>query len=164
MRPVLPSRVSQKFANPGSYASDPDIHGRAGHHTGIDYGSAWPIPIYRRVVRTVVPGQVVISDYNTTMGHWVGVYNYDENLLVTYWHLSARAPKVGDWVQVYQVIGRVGNSGNSTASHLHVQVNRGDEFDYDGHLNPNEALTLFSRSEAKKVWKRSGKKHPNARG
>lgn len=162
MRPVLPSRVSQPFADPGSYASSADSHGPAGHHTGTDFGSAWPIPIDKRLVRTVVPGQVVISGYNSTMGNWVGVYNHDHDLLVTYWHLSARYVSVGEWVQVYQAIGRVGNTGNSSAAHLHVQVNRGAYFSYSGHIDPRVAFKLYRRRDAKKIFKRFPK-HPNAR-
>jgi len=161
MRPVSPSRTSQKFANPGSYASDSDAHGRAGHHTGTDYGSAWPIPIAGKRVRTIIPGEVVISDYNSTMGNWVGVYNHEHDLLVTYWHMSSKAVKVGEWVQVFQVVGRVGSTGNSTAPHMHMQVNRGRSFDYDGHIAPRHATKLYRRSAARKLHKKSPR-HPRA--
>ena len=161
MRPVFPSRTSQRFAHPGSYASDPDAHGRAGHHTGVDYGSAWPIPINRRVVRTIIPGEVVISDFNSTMGNWVGVYNHELNLLVTYWHLSAKFVKVGEWVQVFQPVGRVGSTGNSTAPHLHMQVNHGRSFDYDGHIAPRHATKIFRRTKAWDLF-RKRPKHPRA--
>lgn len=155
MRPVFPSRVSQKFAAPGSYASRADSHGGAGHHTGIDFGSAWPIPITRRKVRAVLGGKVVISGYNSTMGNWVGVYNVDHDLLVTYWHLDTRSVRVGDWVQPYHVLGRVGNSGNSTAAHLHVQVNRGPAFNYHGHVNPSRAFGILKRRDARRIFKRN---------
>lgn len=162
MRPVYPSRVSQPFADPGSYASRTDIHGRAGHHTGIDFGSAWPIPIEGKLVRAVLPGEVVISEYNSTMGNWVGVYNHQRGLLVTYWHMSNRKVKVGDWVQVYAPLGNVGSTGNSTAAHLHVQVNRGPDFNYHGHINPREAFKVYTRREAARIYKRNPK-HPAAR-
>ena len=161
MRPVSPSRITNPFAAPGSYLSRADSHGPAGHHTGIDYGSAWPIPITGRTVRTVVPGQVVISGYNSTMGNWVGVYNYDHDLLVTYWHLASRAVAVGDWVQVFQPVGKVGSTGNSTAAHLHMQVNRGPAFDYSEHISPTFATSLYTRADAKAIYKRQPK-HPQA--
>jgi murein DD-endopeptidase MepM/ murein hydrolase activator NlpD len=162
VRPVYPSRVSQPFANPGSYASRADVHGPAGHHTGTDFGSAWPIPIDGRLVRTVVPGEVVISEYNSTMGNWVGVYNHEHDLLVTYWHMSNRKVKVGDWVQVYAPVGNVGSTGNSTAPHMHVQVNRGRSFNYSGHINPGVAFKLYRLRDAKAIYRRHPK-HPNAR-
>lgn len=162
MRPVLPSRVSQPFADSGSYASRTDTHGRAGHHTGTDFGSAWPIPIDKRLVRSVLSGEVVISEYNSTMGNWVGVYNHDHDLLVTYWHLSSRNVQVGDWVQAYHPLGRVGSTGNSSAPHLHVQVNRGSVFNYHGHIHPGAAFKLVKRRDAKRRFKRQPK-HPNSR-
>jgi len=161
MRPVFPSRISQRFAAPGSYASISDRHGAAGHHTGIDFGSAWPIPISGRLVRSVMPGQVVISEHNPTMGNWVGVYNHDNRLLVTYWHLDQRFPKVGEWVQVYQAIGKVGNTGNSTAAHLHVQVNVGPTFNYKAHIDPRIAFKIYRRRDARRLFKRRPR-HANA--
>jgi len=154
--------VSQKFAAPGSYASRPDHHGTAGHHTGIDFGSAWPIPISGRKVRSVLPGKVVISEYNDTMGNWVGVYNFEHHLLVTYWHLDTRRVREGQWVQPFHVLGTVGSTGNSTAAHLHVQVNFGPTFDYHGHVNPDLAFRIISRRDARKLYKRNPV-HPKAR-
>lgn len=162
MRPVYPARISQGFAAPGRYMSANDRHGLRGHHTGIDFGSAWPVPIAGRRVRAVLPGEVVISEFNDTMGNWVGVYNHKHNLLVTYWHLESRAGrKVGDWVQVFATLGRVGSTGNSTAAHLHVQVNHGPEFNYHGHIDPEIAFKVYTRREARKIFTRQPL-HPNA--
>lgn len=163
MRPVAPARISQKFGNPRSYASRADSHGPAGHHTGVDFGSAWPVPIEGRLVRSVLPGEVVISEYNNTMGHWIGVYNHEHDLLVTYWHMQGRAGlRVGDWVQAYQPVGRVGSTGNSTAPHLHVQVNRGKAFNYHGHIHPGVAFKLMPRRTARKIF-RKFPRHPQRR-
>lgn len=125
MLPVTPCSISQPFADPGDYASDPDRHGPPGHHTGIDYGSAWPIPIDGRLVRTVFDGVVVINDYNDTMGNWVGIYSPESDETYTYWHLSERDPglHLGKRVKQGDVLGRVGSTGNSTAPHLHLQAN-----------------------------------------
>lgn len=141
MRPVRFCRISQPFAAPGSYASNGDEHGRAGHHTGIDFGSAWPVPIASRVVRSTTSGRVVISEYNATMGHWVGVYYRRDNVTITYWHMAGRFVRRGQWIEQGHVIGRVGSTGNSSAPHLHVQVNRGRGFDYDGHIHPAKWCT-----------------------
>ena len=162
MLPVAVSRVSQPFADPGAYASRQDKHGPAGHHTGIDFGSAWPIPIAGRLVRAVTPGEVVISEHNPTMGNWVGVYNHEDDVLVTYWHMAGRNVSVGEWVQVYAPLGRVGNTGNSTAAHLHVQMNRGPDFDYHGHINPWPTFGIYSRKNARRIF-RSQPLHPRAR-
>jgi len=162
MLPVSVSRVSQPFADPGGYASRADKHGPAGHHTGLDFGARWPIPIAGRVVRSVTPGEVVISEHNPTMGHWVGVYNHEDDVLMTYWHLQKRSVALGEWVQVYAVLGRVGNTGNSTAAHLHVQANRGPSFDYHGHINPWPILNTYTGRQARRIF-RSQRLHPRAR-
>jgi murein DD-endopeptidase MepM/ murein hydrolase activator NlpD len=137
MRPVRWARLSQPFADPGSYASNRDRHGPAGHHTGIDYGSEWE---KRRIeglpVRAARRGRVVLSEYNGDMGNWVGVYYPRGNVCVTYWHLKGRAVKDGQRVKRWTVLGRVGSTGNSTAPHLHLQVNKGHAFHYHGHIRP----------------------------
>lgn len=163
MRPIKVCRVSNPFAAPGSYMSSKDVHGAAGHHTGIDYAAVvsglWNV--HKPIVRSVLSGEVVISGYNGTMGNWVGVYNHDLNLLVTYWHLSKRLVSPGDWILAWAPVGRVGETGNADGVHLHMQVNRGREFNYSGHLNPAQAMRALSRKTARQVWKRNGGVHPN---
>jgi murein DD-endopeptidase MepM/ murein hydrolase activator NlpD len=138
MRPVFYSRITQPFADPGSYASGSDSHGPAGHHTGIDWGSLWPRPIAGLPIRSSTPGTVVISEYNSTMGNWVGVYYARDNVTITYWHMSKRNVSVGRSVNKGDVLGWVGSTGNSTAAHLHVQANHGRGFNYAGHVHPGK--------------------------
>ncbi len=148
MRPIHFTRVTQDFANSGGYASVADAHGPAGHHTGIDFGMQLlpiPIPALGQRVRSVTPGEVVISEYNTWAGNWVGVYDPDRNLTVTYWHglTGTRRIKVGAHVEVGKTLMRVGSTGNSTAPHLHVQVNPGRGFNYHGHVDPKVARGVW---------------------
>lgn len=146
MRPVRYARVSQAFANPGSYASSSDSHGPAGHHTGIDFGKML-IPVLFEIegqfVRSATPGTVVIAEYNSTMGNWVGVYYAADDVTITYWHMERRMKHVGDTVERGSILGVVGSTGNSTAPHLHVQANRGREFDYSGHIDPSPWCTGY---------------------
>lgn len=137
-RPLRYTRITNPFAAPGSYASDADAHGPAGHHTGIDFGKhLLPlIEINRKPVRSSTPGTVKISTFDKTLGNYVGVYFARDDVLITYWHLFDRAVIVGQRVERGDVLGHVGSSGNSTAPHLHVQANRGQTFDYDGHIPP----------------------------
>lgn len=138
MRPVRWSRVTNQFAAPGRYASQADAHGPAGHHTGVDFGKhRSPLKeISGLPVRSVTPGVVVISGSNNTMGNWVGVYYGRDNVTITYWHLASRHVVAGNTIAKGDVLGLVGSTGNSTAPHLHVQVNKGSGFDYRGHINP----------------------------
>ncbi len=143
MRPVLPSRISQPFADEGDYASRDDAHGPAGHHTGIDYGSLGPVPIFHKVVRSIMNGEVVFSEHDPEIfGNGVGVSNHKNDLLVTYWHMEERHVSAGDWVLAWHDLGLVGNTGNSFGAHLHLQVNHGRTFDYHGHLDPEIAFAI----------------------
>lgn len=138
-RPLRYCRITNPFGAPGGYASDADRHGPAGHHTGIDFGRSLVPPLVTlegRPIRSSTPGVVVISNYNDTMGNWVGVYYARDNVTITYWHMQRRNVHVGDTIARGKVIGWVGSTGNSTAPHLHVQANHGRGFDYDGHIAP----------------------------
>lgn len=139
MRPIRFGRITNPFAAPGRYASQADSHGPAGHHTGIDWGKMLVprlVEIDGRPVRSSTPGTVVISEYNSWAGNMVGVYYARDDVTITYWHLRGRNVSVGQRVRRGKVLGRVGNTGNSTAPHLHVQANRGRGFDYHGHVHP----------------------------
>lgn len=139
MRPVRYARITNPFAAKGSYASRRDSHGPAGHHTGIDFGDQL-LPLFKAIdnlpVRSSLPGVVCISEYNSTMGHWVGVYTPSLDLTITYWHMTGRRVAEGEWVQQGDVLGHVGTTGNSKGVHLHVQANYGEGFDYHGHIDP----------------------------
>jgi len=61
---------------------------------------------------------------------------YPDGTLAKFLHLSENRVKVGDKVEVGQVIALTGNTGHSTAPHLHYQLNQGekvvDPLDYHG--------------------------------
>lgn len=159
-RPVRFCRITNPFAAPGGYASRADDHGAPGHHTGIDFGKSLTpfVPIFRKQVRSSTPGRVVLSSYNATMGNWVGVYYGKDNVTITYWHLSERSVSFGELVERGTVLGRVGNTGNSSAPHLHVQANHGIGFDYHAHVNPGRWVRGKVWAGAKKAQKRIKRK------
>jgi murein DD-endopeptidase MepM/ murein hydrolase activator NlpD len=82
-------------------------------HEGLDYRGAVGDP-----VRATADGVVALtSDYYYT-GNAIYL-DHGEGLISCYFHLSRIQVKEGDWVKKGQVIGRIGSTGVSTASHLH---------------------------------------------
>lgn len=65
-------------------------------------------------------------------------------------HQSKRKVKIGDRVHQGQIIGLVGNTGNSFGSHLHWQVNKGK-----GYLN-NHPDSVNPLTWAKQATKSGG--------
>lgn len=94
-------------------------------HNGIDYRAPTGTPVY-----AAGDGKVIRSDYNKYNGHHVFV-QHSSGIVTKYLHFSKRSVKNGQRVKQGQVIGLVGNTGMSTASHLHY------EFLVNGvHRNP----------------------------
>lgn len=94
------------------------IHG----HNGVDYGAPRGTAIY-----AAADGVVKIANYRAG-NPWFGGYgNYimiehSNGTQTLYAHLSAVNVSVGDAVSKGQTIGKVGNTGRSTGSHLHFEV------------------------------------------
>ena len=61
-----------------------------------------------------------IADYNVS-GNYIEI-DHGNGYITAYGHLSNRSVKVGDKVNRGQKIGEVGNTGRSTAPHLHYEV------------------------------------------
>lgn len=70
---------------------------------------------------------------NGEMGNCVYV-RYPGNIVVRYMHLykGSVTVKVGDTVDYGQVLGKMGNSGGSYGTHLHVDMWKGDPFSSNG--------------------------------
>ncbi|MFD7161241.1 M23 family metallopeptidase [Kribbella sp. NPDC059898] len=88
-------------------------------HTGLDFAAPSGTPI-----KAVTAGQVTAVLLNggpygrlTKIQHTDGVESW-------YAHQSDQAVKVGQLVKAGEVIGRVGNSGNTTGPHLHLEIRK----------------------------------------
>jgi len=85
-------------------------------HEGNDFASRWGTP-----VRATADGIVKSSKYYGTFGNYIEI-DHGHGLKTIYGHMSKRKVKRGDKVTRGQIIGAVGNTGKSTASHLHYGV------------------------------------------
>lgn len=115
VRPVVGGRISDYFG----YRIDPFTE-KLKPHEGIDYS----VPRGTNVVATAA-GKVieVITRYapNTGYGRQI-LIDHQNGYLTRYAHLSKTLVKEGQWVTRHTVIGKVGDTGRSTAPHLHYEV------------------------------------------
>jgi lipoprotein NlpD len=92
---------------------------RGGHtHAGIDIPKPIGTPI-----RAAAPGKVVMAEEQSGYGNYTCIAH--RRILTCYAHQKRFRVKKGQRVGRGQLIGYVGNTGNSGAVHLHFEVRRG---------------------------------------
>lgn len=87
------------------------------NHKGTDIGRVG----YNSSVYAAKAGQVIISEYSSSYGHYVVVYHGPGNSTL-YAHMSSRKVSVGQQVKQGDVLGVTGSTGHSTGPHLHFEV------------------------------------------
>lgn len=95
--------------------TDPFL-GRPAMHTGLDFRASTGDP-----VRATAAGKVVSAGWAGSYGRMVEI-DHGNGLSTRYGHLSAIRVKVGDHIQIGQVVGAVGSTGRSTGPHLHYET------------------------------------------
>jgi lysostaphin len=113
-------------------------------HKGIDY-RANKTPVYAAVGGVVVHAGKHI--YKSGWGYAMGLHVIVDNepfsngvagLWAGYCHLSAVSVKVGQRVAQGDLVGISGNTGNSTAPHLHFQILASRTWSPKKHRNPQK--------------------------
>ncbi len=99
-------------------------------HQGIDYKAPLGTPVY-----SVTGGTVLRTNWNTSYnGHCIEIDfgGYSEIFL----HLLTIASRAvpGAIIEPGEEVGTVGNTGVSTAAHLHYQINGPDDYAIDPYL------------------------------
>ncbi|WP_203554364.1 peptidoglycan DD-metalloendopeptidase family protein [Bacillus sp. B15-48] len=113
-----------------------DVYGtRHGTHKGIDIAAEPQTAIY-----AVDAGIVSKSYYSDTYGHVIFI-KHQNNLETVYAHLSKRNVSEGQSVHQGELIGQMGNTGDSSGVHLHFEVHE-EEWTYskENAIDPEEAL------------------------
>lgn len=120
-------------------------------HNGIDIGYANPKnPQIHSLGNGVV--ERAASGYNGGYGDMIDI-RHRNGMMSRYAHLESIGVKVGDVVKPGTIIGRGGNSGNSSGPHLHFEVRRPDNIEVDpqdfayGRLS----VDMISESDAKRL-------------
>ncbi|MFW5735157.1 MAG: M23 family metallopeptidase [Oceanidesulfovibrio sp.] len=107
--------VRGRFSSPFGYRINP-VTGRRHLHKGVDVTARRGTP-----VRAPADGVVVYAQRFSTYGLTMEI-RHSPRFKTRYAHLSAFETKVGQRIKRGQIIARVGNTGRSTASHLHYEV------------------------------------------
>lgn len=85
-------------------------------HPGIDFAAEEGAEVY-----AVAGGIVTAADYDVEKGNYV-VLDHGGGLETEYQHMKSLLVSVGQSVVQGQVLGYVGNTGNSTGPHLHFEA------------------------------------------
>lgn len=116
------------------------IFGRVIDHKGLDFTASKGTPVY-----ATGDGKVIKAYHSESYGKVIFV-NHGHGFETRYAHLFSFNAKPGDRVKRGQVIGYVGNTGNSVSSHLHYEVLYKGE-----HINP---INFFQRDLSNTEYER----------
>ena len=115
IRPVMSGRVSDYYG----MRTDPFTKHRR-HHKGIDISAPEGTEVYASAAGVVIKTELE-SKRNRGYGKEI-IIDHGDSLKTRYAHLSEILVKEGQNVTRWDVIGRVGQTGRSTAPHLHYEV------------------------------------------
>ncbi len=90
--------------------------GRESYHNGQDIATQ-----YGNRIQAPANGIVLIAEYQDYYGNLL-VIDHGFGFTTRYGHMASFAVKEGDRVKRFQTIGTVGNTGRSSAPHLHYEV------------------------------------------
>ncbi|MAG20644.1 MAG: M23 family metallopeptidase [Candidatus Marinimicrobia bacterium] len=104
------------YLNSGfGYRNDPFSSEKRFHH-GLDISAPNGTPVY-----SAADGKVVYASYKGTYGQSIKI-NHGHGYQSFYAHLMKMLVKPGEVVKRGDLIGEIGNTGRSTAPHLHYEV------------------------------------------
>lgn len=104
---------------------------RQDFHTGIDISGS---KVYGNPIYATAKGTVAFAGYRASYGYLV-IIEHGYGFRTYYAHQSRIRVSVGQAVEAGNVVGYVGNSGESTGAHLHYEVRR-----WGDPVNPRDYL------------------------
>lgn len=99
-----------------------NLEGSGGYHYGVDLGAPEGLDIHAAADGTVTA--VLPPEQSNGGGNYVAIQHAD-NVYTLYMHMCDLIVANGQSISKGDIIGHVGNTGHSTGSHLHFQVNVG---------------------------------------
>ncbi|HEY9116917.1 MAG TPA: M23 family metallopeptidase, partial [Roseivirga sp.] len=106
----------RRFSSGFGRRTDPILKVKKMHY-GVDFSAEQGTPIY-----ATADGKVVVARKDYSGLGWHIKLDHGFNFETVYGHMSKFNVKVGQEVKRGQIIGYVGNTGKSTAPHIHYEV------------------------------------------
>lgn len=104
----------------------------SGTHSGVDFRASIGTPVYAMASGTIGgTGDTDTICSGASFGKWVLV-KFNNGLAATYGHLSLIKVVSGETVSPGQILGYSGNTGHSTAPHLHISLYDGSVVQVEG--------------------------------
>ncbi|MDW3211825.1 MAG: M23 family metallopeptidase [Reichenbachiella sp.] len=116
-------------------------------HKGIDFAAEVGTPVQSTAAGTVIS----VSSNHGGYGKKIEI-EHNEGFITKYAHLSEIKVKEGELVTLGQVIGLSGNTGASTAPHLHYEVLKEGEY-----VDPLDYFTIQNQQIGDKVLSKDNK-------
>ena len=114
------------------------LNGVTAMHRGIDIGRnlSPPQPIEGTDILAIADGRETRANFNSSAGNWI-IIDHGNGVQSEYMHNQVNLVQKGQTVKQGQVIARVGNTGHSTAPHLHLGlIINGVHVDPSLHIRP----------------------------
>ncbi len=138
---ILPLAKLKYVSSRYGYRTHP-LGGHVRFHRGVDMSAR-----SGTAVRAVLDGKVIYSGRKGQLGYTVEI-QHDNGLKTVYGHNRRLKVKAGQRVRQGSIIAEVGNTGRSTAPHLHFEVWKDDK-----HRNPVDFLPKNLKFKHERVVK-----------
>ena len=121
------STQTTAFKKPGSWI--------AGYHTGVDRVCS------NTSLVSPAKGTVLTNEYSSSYGNYVVIKTDDGKVILMAHMKSKSALKVGAKINAGDAVGTMGETGNATGPHLHIEVENAKTWAYNRNLlDPNDYI------------------------
>ena len=124
--PIINGKITTPYKKEGK-------HWSKGYHTGVDFAVPEGTPVH-----AVADGTIANANWGKAYG--TAPVQAVAGGWVIYAHLSASLVKPGDKVVKGQLIGKSGNTGNSTGPHLHFEMRDNIRWSAGKDIDPQAIL------------------------
>jgi murein DD-endopeptidase MepM/ murein hydrolase activator NlpD len=124
--PIKDGKITTPYGKKGK-------HWSKGYHTGVDFAIPVGTPVY-----AAADGKIANANWGKSYG--TQAVQQVQGGFVIYAHLSSLAVKPGQDVKKGDLIGKSGNTGNSTGPHLHFEYRDNIRWSAGKDLDPKGIL------------------------